>query len=174
MAKMIHFSEDARDELKKGVDALANAVKITLGPRGRNVILDKKFGAPLVTNDGAFCIHCAFEAGEGRYDFRLKDWIYDQRDKQPYAVPFRCLYSVDIDNLLAAGKHISVSHVAGSSTKFMGNGAQHGIAVAAAARLCNTMNVTPRALYENHLDALVEEVARLTACDHEHTDAPVR
>ncbi|MCB1183412.1 chaperonin GroEL [bacterium] len=52
MAKMIHFSEDARDELKKGVDALANAVKITLGPRGRNVILDKKFGAPLVTNDG--------------------------------------------------------------------------------------------------------------------------
>lgn len=132
------------------------------------------FADSLVTNDGAFCIHCAFEAGEGRYDFRLKDWIYDQRDKQPYAVPFRCLYSVDIDNLLAAGKHISVSHVAGSSTKFMGNGAQHGIAVAAAARLCNTMNVTPRALYENHLDALVEEVARLTACDHEHTDAPVR
>nr|MEE4269065.1 chaperonin GroEL [Candidatus Krumholzibacteria bacterium] len=52
MAKMIHFSEDAREELKKGVDALANTVKITLGPRGRNVILDKKFGAPLVTNDG--------------------------------------------------------------------------------------------------------------------------
>ncbi|MDX2475199.1 MAG: TCP-1/cpn60 chaperonin family protein, partial [Candidatus Krumholzibacteria bacterium] len=52
MAKMIHFSEDARDQLKRGVDALANAVKITLGPRGRNVILDKKFGAPLVTNDG--------------------------------------------------------------------------------------------------------------------------
>ena len=52
MAKMIQFSEDARDELKKGVDALANAVKITLGPRGRNVILDKKFGAPVVTNDG--------------------------------------------------------------------------------------------------------------------------
>ena len=52
MAKMIHFSEEARDELKKGVDALANTVKITLGPRGRNVILDKKFGAPTVTNDG--------------------------------------------------------------------------------------------------------------------------
>mgnify|MGYP003574564029 CR=1 FL=1 len=52
MAKMIHFSEEARDQLKKGVDALANTVKITLGPRGRNVILDKKFGAPLVTNDG--------------------------------------------------------------------------------------------------------------------------
>ena len=52
MAKMINFSEEARDGLKKGVDALANTVKITLGPRGRNVIIDKKFGAPLVTNDG--------------------------------------------------------------------------------------------------------------------------
>jgi chaperonin GroEL len=52
MAKQIKFTEDARDELKRGVDALANTVKITLGPRGRNVILDKKFGAPVVTNDG--------------------------------------------------------------------------------------------------------------------------
>jgi chaperonin GroEL len=52
MAKMIRFNEDARDLLKKGVDALANTVKITLGPRGRNVILDKKFGSPVVTNDG--------------------------------------------------------------------------------------------------------------------------
>ena len=46
MAKMIHFSEEARDGLKKGVDALANTVKITLGPRGRNVILDKKIRGP--------------------------------------------------------------------------------------------------------------------------------
>ncbi len=52
MAKMIRFNEDARDLLKQGVDALANTVKITLGPRGRNVILDKKFGSPVVTNDG--------------------------------------------------------------------------------------------------------------------------
>jgi chaperonin GroEL len=52
MAKQIKFNESARDHLKKGVDALANTVKITLGPRGRNVILDKKFGAPTVTNDG--------------------------------------------------------------------------------------------------------------------------
>ncbi len=52
MAKMITFDAHARDELKKGVDALANAVKVTLGPRGRNVILDKKFGSPTVTNDG--------------------------------------------------------------------------------------------------------------------------
>lgn len=52
MAKEITFDVDARDRLKKGVDALANAVKITLGPKGRNVIIDKKFGAPHITKDG--------------------------------------------------------------------------------------------------------------------------
>ncbi|MBP5259547.1 MAG: chaperonin GroEL [Paludibacteraceae bacterium] len=52
MAKEIKFDIDARDELKKGVDALANAVKVTLGPKGRNVILAKKFGAPHITKDG--------------------------------------------------------------------------------------------------------------------------
>jgi chaperonin GroEL len=50
--KLIKFNSDGRDKLKAGVDALANAVKVTLGPRGRNVIIDKKFGAPLVTKDG--------------------------------------------------------------------------------------------------------------------------
>ena len=52
MAKEILFNLEARDKIKKGVDALANAVKVTLGPKGRNVILDKKFGAPTVTKDG--------------------------------------------------------------------------------------------------------------------------
>ncbi len=52
MAKMILFEKDARDKLKSGVDKLANAVKVTLGPKGRNVIIDKKFGAPSVTKDG--------------------------------------------------------------------------------------------------------------------------
>ena len=52
MAKKINFDIEARDKLKKGVDALANAVKVTLGPKGRNVIIDKKFGAPTVTKDG--------------------------------------------------------------------------------------------------------------------------
>jgi chaperonin GroEL len=52
MAKQLIFSEDARARLKKGVDALANAVSTTLGPKGRNVALDKKFGAPTVTHDG--------------------------------------------------------------------------------------------------------------------------
>ncbi|SUE34958.1 chaperonin GroEL [Rikenella microfusus] len=52
MAKQIIFDTDAREQLKAGVDALANAVKVTLGPKGRNVLIDKKFGAPQVTKDG--------------------------------------------------------------------------------------------------------------------------
>ena len=52
MAKEIVFDVEARDRLKKGVDALANAVKATLGPKGRNVVIDKKFGAPQITKDG--------------------------------------------------------------------------------------------------------------------------
>src|SRR6187401_691230 len=52
MAKLITFNESARKSLKEGVDTLANAVKTTLGPKGRNVALDKKFGAPNVTHDG--------------------------------------------------------------------------------------------------------------------------
>ncbi|MFY8186166.1 MAG: chaperonin GroEL, partial [Bacteroidia bacterium] len=52
MAKDITFNVEARDALKRGVDALANAVKVTLGPKGRNVIIDKKFGSPQITKDG--------------------------------------------------------------------------------------------------------------------------
>ncbi|UTN85411.1 FAD-dependent oxidoreductase [Pseudomonas aeruginosa] len=126
------------------------------------------FPDALVPNDGAFCIHCAWGPGEGKYDFRLKDWIWDMRDKQAYGIPFRCLYSANIDNLLMAGKHISVTHVAGSSTKTMGNGSQHGIAVGAAAFLCNQHKSSPRGLYENHLGELKNLVGQLTACDHEH------
>ena len=52
MAKDILFELPARDGLKKGVDALANAVKVTLGPNGRNVIIEKSFGSPYITKDG--------------------------------------------------------------------------------------------------------------------------
>ena len=52
MAKKIEFDLEARDGVKRGVDALANAVKVTLGPKGRNVIIGKAFGAPQVTKDG--------------------------------------------------------------------------------------------------------------------------
>jgi chaperonin GroEL len=51
-AKIISYDTDARSALKKGVDKLANAVKVTLGPKGRNVVIDKKFGAPTITKDG--------------------------------------------------------------------------------------------------------------------------
>ena len=52
MAKKIQFDVEARDGLKRGVDALADAVKVTLGPKGRNVIIGKSFGGPQVTKDG--------------------------------------------------------------------------------------------------------------------------
>ena len=52
MSKLIKRGEEARKALQNGVDTLADTVKVTLGPKGRNVVLDKKFGAPLITNDG--------------------------------------------------------------------------------------------------------------------------
>ena len=52
MAKQILFGEEARRALERGVNQLADTVKVTLGPKGRNVVLDKKYGAPLITNDG--------------------------------------------------------------------------------------------------------------------------
>lgn len=121
----------------------------------------------MVANDGSFCIHSAWQPGEGPYDFRLKDWIFDQRDRLSYEIPFRCLYSRNIENLLVAGKHISVTHVAGSATKLMGKGAQHGVAVAAAAQLCNRYNTTPRRLLVERLDELKAQISSLTSCDHD-------
>ncbi|HEU4365416.1 MAG TPA: TCP-1/cpn60 chaperonin family protein, partial [Candidatus Krumholzibacteria bacterium] len=52
MPKQLIYDAEAREKLRSGVDKLANAVRITLGPKGRNVVLDKKFGSPTVTNDG--------------------------------------------------------------------------------------------------------------------------
>ena len=52
MSKQIFFEIEARNKMKKGVDTLANAVKVTLGPKGRNVVSEKKFGAPSITKDG--------------------------------------------------------------------------------------------------------------------------
>ncbi len=110
-----------------------------------------EFRDAVVENSGAFCLH---HAGNRRYDFRLKGWTWDTRDGRPYAIPFRCLYSADVANLMMAGKHISVTHVAGSSAKFMANGAQHGIATGAAAYLCTRHGTTPRGVHDDHLDEL--------------------
>ncbi|PWN03073.1 pyridine nucleotide-disulfide oxidoreductase [Nocardioides silvaticus] len=118
----------------------------------------RRFDDTVVWNSGAFCLH---HPGHERYDFRLRDWTWDTRDGKPFAVPFRCLYSIDLDNLMMAGKHISVTHIAGSVTKFMGNGGQHAIATAAAAELCRKYDVTPRELCDNHLDELRETIEEL-------------
>ena len=126
------------------------------------------FPDAVVQNDGAFCIHIPFQPGEGPYDFRLKDWVWDVRDNKPYAIPFRCLYSTNIANLMMAGKHISVTRVAGTTTKLMGNGGQHGAAVGAAAALCIRHDTTPRGIYEDHLAELQELVGGLTGCHHLH------
>ncbi|KAF7514658.1 hypothetical protein PCG10_005210 [Penicillium crustosum] len=119
----------------------------------------KVFPDAVVKNGGAFCLHYP---GDEKYDFRLKFWEWDERDKQPYDIPFRCLYSINISNLLMAGKHMSATHVAGSNTKFMANGAQHAIATAAAAHLCKKYNTTPRGIYENHLTELQGVIRTIT------------
>jgi hypothetical protein len=134
--------------------------------RGHTVFPDA-----VVQNDGAFCIHIPNQPGEGRYDFRLKDWVWDVRDNKPYAIPFRCLYSTNISNLMMAGKHISVTRVAGTTTKLMGNGGQHGAAVGVAAYLCIKHNTTPRGVYESHLDDLQTMTGQLTGCHHLHEPA---
>lgn len=126
------------------------------------------FPDAVVLNDGAFCLHHPFRPGEGEYDFRLKDWTWDVRDEQPYAIPFRCLYSTNVENLLVAGKHISVTHVAGTSTKFMGNGGQHGAAVGVAAFLCTKHGTTPRGVLQEHLEDLQDLAGEITGCGHLH------
>ena len=71
MSKMIVYGEEARKKLQSGIDQLANTVKVTLGPKGRNVVLGKKYGAPLITNDGVTIakeveLEDAFEKYRGR------------------------------------------------------------------------------------------------------------
>lgn len=127
----------------------------------------REFPDAVATNSGPFCLHYPIDE---TYDFRLKDWKWDTRDGLPFEVPFRCLYSADLDNVMMAGKHISVTHIAGSVTKFMGNGAQHAIATAAAAALCLKYDITPRQLCNNHLDELRRLAGDLTDSAREKAD----
>ncbi|KIY01074.1 uncharacterized protein Z520_02626 [Fonsecaea multimorphosa CBS 102226] len=122
----------------------------------------KQFRDAVVQNEGAFCLHYP---GDEEYDFRLRWWEWDERDGKPYDIPFRCLYSVNVSNLMMAGKHMSATHVASSNTKFMGNGGQHAIATAAAAHLCKKYSKTPRGIYENHLPELQKLAATITGTD---------
>ncbi|KAK5246690.1 hypothetical protein LTR20_007375 [Exophiala xenobiotica] len=111
----------------------------------------KQFPDAVIQNTGAICLHYP---GDKKYDFRLQYWEWDERDGKPYDIPFRCLYSVNIDNLMFAGKHMSATHVASGSTKFMGNGGQHAIATASAAHLCNKYGTSPRGVAQDHISEL--------------------
>ena len=71
-SKTILFNSDARAKLKRGVDQLADAVKVTLGPKGRNVVIDKKFGAPNITKDG---VTVAKEIDLIQFDIGIFRWI---------------------------------------------------------------------------------------------------
>ncbi|KAF5007799.1 hypothetical protein FDECE_5923 [Fusarium decemcellulare] len=125
-----------------------------------------RFSDAIVKNGGAFCLHYP---GDLEYDFRLKDWEWDERDGKDYDIPFRCLYSSNINNLMMAGKHISATHVASSNTKFMGNGAQHAVATAAAAHLCTKYQMNPRGVCEQHLPELrgiVESIVTIGLVGH--------
>ena len=119
----------------------------------------REFPDAVAVNSGAFCLHYG---GDEKYDFRLKDWKWDERDSLPFEVPFSSLYSVDVPNVMMAGKHISVTHIAGSVCKHMGNGAQHAVAVAAASVICARHATDPRGVREHHMDelqALITEVS---------------
>ena len=94
-----------------------------------------------------------------KYDFRLGDWKFIP--VPVYSIPLRCLYSRNVGNLLMAGKHISVTHIAGSSTKTMLNGGQMGVAVAATAFLCKKHGATPREIGQRHIGEL-QEILRET------------
>jgi hypothetical protein len=110
-----------------------------------------EFEDAIVLNYGAFCLHYP---GNKKYAFRLGRWEWIERDFKPYTIPFRCLYSADIDNLLCAGKHISATHIASSTIKLIGNGGHHGIAVGVAASLCVKYGISPRELCQHHLPEL--------------------
>lgn len=118
-----------------------------------------EFADAIVRNDSAFCVHLG---GNADYDFRLGGWIWDMRDGKPYDIPYRCLYSRNLSNLMMAGKHISASRAASTSVKMMGNGIQHGIAAGCAAALCCRHNATPREIGRLHMDELRERVNALT------------
>jgi hypothetical protein len=111
------------------------------------------FDDAVATCSGHICLHYPGE----KYDFRLGDWKFVPVGT--YFIPYRCLYSKNVSNLLMAGKHISVSHIAGASTKTMLNGGQMGVATAAAAYLCQKHRTTPRDVHRNHLAELQSIVA---------------
>ncbi|KAK4497688.1 hypothetical protein PRZ48_010341 [Zasmidium cellare] len=122
----------------------------------------KAFPDAVVQGVSPFCLHFP---GDTKYPFRLQHWTYDERDGTPYSVPLRSLYSCNIPNLLFAGKHISATHIASASTKHMGCGSQHGIAVGVAAHLGRKYKVRPRELGQKYMRELQRAVGSVTGVD---------
>jgi hypothetical protein len=89
---------------------------------------------------------------------------------EPYGIPFRCLYSRNVENLMMAGRDVSATHVAYSSTKLMKTGGQMGVAVGAAAALCKKYGATPRGIYEQHIQELKDVVWERG--DYQHALSP--
>ena len=157
------FSNVKRSEPEKYANLTLDHVAFVAGQgqfrryKGDHVLTEtdirshRPFPDAVVQNRGAFCLHYG---GHEKYDFRLSDWVWDERDGKDYDIPFRCLYSCNIDNLMMAGKHMSATHVAGSNTKFMGNGGEHAIATASAALLCRKYGCLPKDLVKEHMDEL--------------------
>jgi FAD-dependent oxidoreductase family protein/FAD binding domain-containing protein len=98
-----------------------------------------------------FCLHYPGE----EHDFRNRMELIPVK---PYGIPFRCLYSRNIENLMMAGRNVSSTHIGYSSTKLMKTGGQMGVAVGAAAALCDKHNTIPRGVYDEHLDELKDAV----------------
>lgn len=128
------------------------------------------FPDAVARNGGAFCLHYP-PAPDAKYAFRLKYWEWDERDNKDYDIPFRSLYSCNVENLMMSGKHISVTHVAGSNTKFMGNGGQHAIATAVAAHMCKKYGVSPRIVGEKYVEEL-KGLARKIAEENRYPGRP--
>lgn len=176
---MIGEAEEIRDHLLRGIyGTFANAkvkyaqkaakVELTyvgyIAARGesRRLVGDhvlsqnditsrRDFPDAVATGSVVFCLHTPRDEPDFRSDLKLTP-------VKPYGIPFRCLYARDVENLMMAGRCVSATHVGFSSIKLMKTGGQMGVAVGAAAMLCEKYDTTPRGLYEEHLQELRDVV----------------
>ena len=101
--KLISYDEEARRALERGMDQLANAVKITLGPKGRNVVLEKKWGAPTITNDGvSIAKEIELEEPVERIGAELVKEVAKKTDDVANGGPGRDVYHADAGDLLVS------------------------------------------------------------------------
>ena len=106
-------------------------------------------------------LNTSIQAAKATYAEPVDEQLYSVKMRElRREIPFRCLYSRNIANLMMVGKHISATHVAGSSTKVMLNGGQHGVAVGSAAFLCKKYETTPRDVGREHIKELQDIVSQ--------------